>query len=299
MKLAKRKYKPLQGEYDIRRDDVFKIVFGSNERSEYLKAFLESILHKKITNIVVRNDVALDKVHADNKLMRLDILAEIDGKEKINIEMQNRNEYNIVERNDSYASGIYYNSIRAGKKYIEATKTVIIWILGYNCFKDGNYHEIIKQRREYNNEVFSPNITTHIFQLPKFIENVEEIRTEEEQWLAYLSGNLNKEEMEELFKMNRSIEEINKIVDIVMTDDDVWDAINDRILAQDLERLKMERAYENGEKAGKECGKEEGKKENSIKIAKEMLKDGFEIEKIAKLTGLEENKVIELKKELD
>ena len=57
MKIAKRKYQPLKkGEYDIRRDNIFKIVFGSNERSEYLKAFLESILHKKITNIVIRND---------------------------------------------------------------------------------------------------------------------------------------------------------------------------------------------------------------------------------------------------
>ena len=50
MKLAKREYQPLkEGEYSIRKDEVFKIVFGSNERSEFLKAFLESILHKKIT----------------------------------------------------------------------------------------------------------------------------------------------------------------------------------------------------------------------------------------------------------
>ena len=159
MVISKRKYQPLKkGECDIRRDDVFKIVFGSNERSEYLKAFLESILHKKITNIVVRNDVALDKVHADNKLMRLDILAEVDGKEKINIEMQNKNDYNIVERNDGYASGIFYNSLKSGNKYIEGTKTIVIWILGYDLFKDGSYHEVIKQRREYNNEVFSPNV---------------------------------------------------------------------------------------------------------------------------------------------
>lgn len=83
--------------------------------------------------------------------------------------------------------------------------------------------------------------------------------------------------------MNRSIEEINKIVDIVMTDDDVWDAINDRILAQDLERLKMARAHE------------EGEKEKSIKIAKEMLKKGFDITDIAEITGLEESEVMELK----
>ncbi len=79
--------------------------------------------------------------------------------------------------------------------------------------------------------------------------------------------------------MNRSIEEINKILDIVITDDDVWDAINDRILAQQLENLKMQRSHENGVK----------------KVAKEMLKDGFDIEKIAKLTGLEESEIIDLK----
>lgn len=207
--------------------------------------------------------------------------------------MQNKNDYNILKRNDGYASGIYYNSLQVGDKYLKGTKTIVIWILGYNLFKDGNYHEIIKQRREYNNEVFSPNITTHIFQLAKFIENIEEIKTEEEQWLAYLSGNLNKEEKEELFKMNRSIEEINKIVDIVMTDEEVRDALNDRILAQQLENLKMARAHEEGEKAGKEAGA----KEKSIKIAKELLKEGFNIEKIANITGLEESEIKKLKED--
>ncbi len=79
--------------------------------------------------------------------------------------------------------------------------------------------------------------------------------------------------------MNRSIEEINKILDIVITDDDVWDTINDRILAQQLENIKMQRSHENGVK----------------KVAKEMLKDGFDIEKIAKLTGIEESEIIDLK----
>jgi hypothetical protein len=81
--LKPRKFKPLKkNEYTIRRDSVFKIVFGANERSELLKDLLESILHKKITNIVIMNEVSLDKIHADNKLMKLDILAEINRKRK-------------------------------------------------------------------------------------------------------------------------------------------------------------------------------------------------------------------------
>jgi hypothetical protein len=104
--LSPRKFKPLtKDEISIRRDIIFKIVFGANERSELLKDLLESILHRKITNIVVRNELALDKIHAYDKQMRLDILAEVDGKEKINVELQNRNEYNVIERSESYASG--------------------------------------------------------------------------------------------------------------------------------------------------------------------------------------------------
>ena len=117
MVLQKREYrKYTEDEKSIRNDDIFKIVFGSNERSQYLKELLESILHEKITNIVIRNDVALNKVHADNKLMRLDILAEINYNEKVNIEFQNKNEYNLFERSEVYASGIYYNSLRVGDK---------------------------------------------------------------------------------------------------------------------------------------------------------------------------------------
>ena len=56
----------------------------------------------------------------------------------------------------------------------------------------------------------------------------------------------------------------------------------------------MERAYENGEKKGKREGKREGKKEISIKIAKEMIKKGFDIKEIIELTWLDEDEVIDV-----
>ena len=199
MNLAKREYVPFQkGEHSIREDGIFKIVFGSNQRSQYLKEFLESILHRKITNIVVMNDVALNKTHEDNKLMRLDILAEVDGKEKINVEIQNKNEYNVIERSEVYASGIVYNALNVGDKYSKVPETIVIWLLGFNIFKDGNYHEISRMRRDYNGEPIDDNITYHYIQLPKFLEQTKEIKTKEEQWLAYITNSLNKEELEEI-----------------------------------------------------------------------------------------------------
>ncbi len=288
MILKQRPYKPYsENEISIRRDEIFKIALGTNERFQYLKDFLEGVLHRKITNIIIKNDVPIDKIHADNKLMRLDILVEVEnqnGKEIINVELQNKNEYNIRERSEVYASGIMYNSLRVSENYLEIPKTVVIWILGFNLFKDGNYHEIARVKRDFNNEELIDKIEYHYIQLPKFLEQVKEIKTKEEQWLAYFTYSLNEDELRELFDMNRSIEEINKIVDIVMTDDDVMNALNERILADNLEKLKMAKAYKDGEK------------EKQIEIAKKMIESGINDETIVKLTDLSIEEISKLKK---
>lgn len=87
--------------------------------------------------------------------------------------------------------------------------------------------------------------------------------------------------------MNRSIEEINRIVDIVMTDSDVRDALNDRILAKNLEDLKLAKAREDGI----EQGIEQGEKIEKIKIAKKMLDKKIDIETIIETTGLSEEEI--------
>ena len=88
-------------------------------------------------------------------------------------------------------------------------------------------------------------------QLPKFIEEAREIKTKKEQWLAYLSESLSEKEKEELLKMNKNIEEVDKIVDIVMSDKDIQQELMYRVLDKQLEDLKQQRAYENGQEARK------------------------------------------------
>ena len=136
MILNKRKYLHYSSnEKSIRMDEVFKIVFGSNLRSQYLKKLLEALLDIHITNIVIRNEVALDKTHIDSKLVKLDILAEVDKKEFINVEFQTSLRYNIFERGEVYASNILSSNINVGQDYLKAPKTIIIWLLDFNIFK--------------------------------------------------------------------------------------------------------------------------------------------------------------------
>ena len=76
----------------------------------------------------------------------------------INIEMQNKNEYNVKERSEVYASGIMYNALRVGENYVSIPKIVVIWILGFNQFEDRTYHEIARVKRDFNNEDLSQKI---------------------------------------------------------------------------------------------------------------------------------------------
>jgi predicted transposase/invertase (TIGR01784 family) len=230
--------------------------------------------------------VSIGKIYADNKDMRLDILAEIEGNEQIDIEIQNKNMYNLIDREDMYGSALYHMSLEEGEDYGIPHKVVIIWILGFNEFKDGPYHDRSRTVRASNGELISDNITYHYVQLPKFMEEVTKIETREEQWLAYLSCQLNKEELEVLFKMNENIKEVNEIVEKVLASKDIQQELMYRRLDANLEMLKKRKLYEDG--------KEQGSKEEKISMAKKMLNKDEPIEKIIEFTGLTKEEIEKL-----
>ena len=296
MKLKKRKYKEYNGkEISLRNDDVFKIALGKNENVHLLKDFLQAILKRKITNIVVKTEVTLDKTVKNSKECRLDLLAEIDNKEQINVEIQNSNKYNTVSRSLYYGSTLYRNSLKEGDDYNKAKRTVVIMILDYNEFKDGTYHEVARMKRDYNNEIITDKVEYHYIQLPKFIETVKEIKTDEEMWIAYISNQLDKEEKGELIRMKKSIEEINAIVDEVMNDRDVYDALTIRELNEYDRKAALNYAKEKGEAEGRaeglKTGRAEGERKNKIETAKKMLEMNMPKEQIIEITGLTEEEL--------
>ena len=296
MKLKKRKYKEYNGkEISLRNDDVFKIALGKNENVHLLKDFLQAILKREITNIVVKTEVTLDKTVKNSKECRLDLLAEIDNKEQINVEIQNSNKYNTVSRSLYYGSTLYRNSLKEGEDYNKAKRTVVIMILDYNEFKDGTYHEVARMKRDYNNEIITDKVEYHYIQLPKFIETVKEIKTDEEMWIAYISNQLDKEEKGELIRMKKSIEEINAIVDEVMNDKDVYDALTIRELNEYDRKAALSYAKEKGEEEGRakglKTGRAEGERKNKIETAKKMLEMNMPKEQIIEITGLTEEEL--------
>lgn len=94
-------------------DYAFKRVFGRNGNEGILKDFLESILDIEIKDIIIQNP-EIPKNMRDSKIGILDVRAEINGKEIIEVEMQVQNQYNIDKRSHIYITKIYSDQLKEG-----------------------------------------------------------------------------------------------------------------------------------------------------------------------------------------
>ncbi len=88
-------------------DFVFKKIFGEEGSEEILKDLLEAILEKKIESIEIAKDVHLSKENIENKEGILDVKAVINKDREIDIEIQVKNEYNVIKRSLYYLSGLW------------------------------------------------------------------------------------------------------------------------------------------------------------------------------------------------
>ena len=89
----------MKGLLDPKIDFVFKNIFGSTKHPKILISFLNAILKPKylIKDVEIQN-TDLEKHFVEDKFSRLDVKATTSNKEIINIEIQLKNEYNMIKR---------------------------------------------------------------------------------------------------------------------------------------------------------------------------------------------------------
>ena len=128
-------------EIKLTNDYVFKKIFRKHGNENILKELLISILNIQIKEIEILHDVHLERETQENKEGILDIKATLNNNIIVNIEMQVRNEHNMIDRSLYYWSKLYSKSLSKKQDYIETNKTIAINILDYNIFDEGPYHE--------------------------------------------------------------------------------------------------------------------------------------------------------------
>ena len=281
----------MRGLLDPKVDFVFKNIFGSPKHPRILISFLNAILKpvNKITSVEIKG-TDLEKQFIDDKYSRLDIKAETNNNEIINIEIQLKNEYNMIKRSLYYLSKMYEEQLGQGEDYSKLNRTVCINILNFKYLKTEKFHTGYRLKELETNEELTDVIEMHFIEIPKLPEE-----SDEKDMLIAWTEFLRDPESEKVRSLEMSIEEIREAKDelIRLSNDD-----KQRELYEMRSKILKDKvsALNEAERKGIEKGRKEGIQQEKIEIAKKLL-DVLDDETISLKTGLTIEKIKQLRKE--
>ena len=286
-----------KGLLDPKVDFVFKNIFGSPNHPEILISFLNATLKpkKKIVSVDIKK-TDIEKQYIEDKYSRLDVKATTSNDEIINIEIQLKNENNMVKRSLYYLSKMYEEQLNEKEDYSKLARTVCINILNFKYLKTDNFHTGYRFKEIESNEELTDIMEVHFIEIPKLKDS-----SDEKDMLVAWTEFLKDPESEKVRGLELSIEEIRQAKDelIRMSNDkkqrELYDmranSLRDKI--SELNAVEKKAREEGIEKGGKE-GIEEGAKNRTIEIARNMKLSGLDTNTIAKLTNLSRDEIDKL-----
>lgn len=193
-----------------KNDVVFQSLF-SKKNEKITKAFVEALLEEKVENILINEEKELIREYAEDKLGILDLEVDVNGKEKVDIEIQLIKKEQFVERLIFYFSKLYTNQIKKGNMYRDSKRVVIIAIIDYELelTKKINKMETKWKLREDENTqiILTEKMEIRIIELKKIEkEYIKDKINPKNQWIMFLNNPEDKE-VEEIMKENEEVKE--------------------------------------------------------------------------------------------
>ena len=281
--------------YDPKEDFIFKMIFGSEENKSILISLLNSILKERpyIKDVKLENN-EISKIFKDSKSSRLDILAVDDNGIKYDIEMQCRKTKDIPNRAVYYASKLFTKDLKENDDY-NKSRVISIWIFAENVTnRKSAISEALmtfQPNKEDKYEILTDNIRIIYLELRKYLINSYNYNDKLTKWVDFLTNPI---KLDRNTVEDKDIEKAIKTLDYISTNDEerliidkIIEGRNDYYSAKNIAR-------EEGREEGLKEGLDKGLKEGKIEIAKNMLKEGLDINLISKLSGLSVKEIEEL-----
>ena len=272
-----------------KQDIVFQVLFGEKGSENITKEFLQAILHEKITNINLDKNPILRAMKPGSKKGILDVLVEIDGTKKCNIEMQVGNEDYIIQRMLYYWARTYTRDLNSGEEYDTLQRTIAVLIADFELTELKNldfFTDWTLIEKKGRKDILTDFIDIVIIEIPK-IYKLKGTENEEKllEWIYFLD-NPNSEVVDKIMENNNGVKEAKEKLED-MSNDEIM-----RRLAEWEESAKHEEAsmkasaMRRGLKEGLEKGMKQGMEKKQLEIAKKMKQKGFNLDTIMELTGL-------------
>lgn len=304
---------------DLKVDFAFKQLFGSEKNKAITIVFLNAILQnanrKPIKNISFHNiEVGGEYEHA--KQARLDILAVTNDEERINIEIQFNNKYDMVKRSIYYWTHVYGMQLTKRKSYITLRPAIAINIMNFNLFdQTKRFHTIYHLRENEEKFKLTDVMEFHFIEMPKLIKSWQADQLDPwnnalARWLLML-GMVDRRKSKVYEDIFKELEEIAMKDEVLREAFASWETLsaNEEEMLAYLARhkqlmdeeamvneaeIRVQEGIEKGRMEGMKEGKKEGKKEVSENIARELLLMGIDDESIMKATGLSKERIKEI-----
>ena len=272
-----------------RNDVAFKMLFTDPKHERLLVHFLNCAIEAKdlIKSAKILNN-EITKRHVTQKGSRLDIRAETNSGEIVDIELQVGRDEHMVGRALFYWSELFAGSLVVGDHYGKLRRTISINILNFKLFhKDERYWRKCHITDDKTHERITNLLEIQFLELDKLKKFTKESPITF--WIEFFK-NPYSEECKELYKFIPELKEAKEVFEAAKADPKKRKLIEEResairnyaaAMAQSKEEGKIE-----GEKIGIEKGKAEGANEKAVEVAKKMLRKGIDVDDIADISGL-------------
>ena len=290
---------------DLKVDFAFKLIFGREGQEPVLVAFLNAVLKpaagKQIRSLTYTN-TELTKATAEDKRATLDIRAEIQDGQHVNIEIQLKNEHDMAKRSLFYWAELFSRQMVQTQAYETLKDTITINILDFDYLRETDeFHSefgILEKQKHFS---LTDALAMHYIEMPKLRRKWRKKEITQQQdplvrWLFLLDGNENEEfrkQLEVVAMEDPMIDRAMKDWEVASADPQLRElyfdrkrAILDELAAVEASRLNAERAKAEGEAKGKAEGKALGKAESKQEVARNALIEGIEPTIVSKITGL-------------
>ncbi len=279
-------------------DVVFKMIFADPKHERVLLHFLNCAIESKspITKVKVLNN-EITSSHVSQKGSRLDIQAETDNNELIDIEMQVGIDHHMIGRTLFCWSRLFSGELKVSDHYGKLRRTISINILNFKLFKkDERYWRKCHITDDENKEIVTDLLELQFVELNKLKKFTKESPLTF--WIEFFK-NPYSEQCKELYKFVPELKEASDIFEAAKADPEKRRLIQERedavrnynnaiSAAIEEERAKAEQKLaEEQAKAERKLSEAFAKAEaEKIEMAKKFLAAGVSVEIVASSTGL-------------
>lgn len=260
-------------------DFLFKRLFGDEQRTDILIAFLNGIFEDagapRVTSVQLLNPF-IEKDAWTDKMSVLDIRARTESQSLINIEIQIRNTGEIRERSLYYWSKLYESQLHESATYHTLYPAIAINVCNFVEIPNNRVHNVF-QIRTQEGLLLTDHLALHFLELPKLSQEPGVVHDSLMRWLTFLTMRT-KSDRESLVKGDPIMEKALTALEYLSHDEQTRQRYEDR--------QKALHDYATAIETANRQGRQEGRQEERRAIVQRLLLKGLSIEDTAEIANV-------------